>query len=319
MLDHLVEDKNLAWDSETIKEFDIVLTLSDGAKNELHSVYKSSEAYNQEISAYDFKLDELRKELEEIRANYLEEGPGFFILDDFWSEEYSIDQGKNGLLVASQLFGTPLQQNATGLLVKELKDRDVSYDGDGKSRYSDNRHGGNYHTDGAEIPPPIPEYLPLLSIRQSKEGGSFIVVSSYAVHNKLLETNPGTLAKLYGNFLWDRRGDLGPNGEATFEKPIFSFNGGKLECAYLRRYIEDGYLTEGIEMGVEEKGTLDALDEVVYDPSLEFRVKMDPGQLLVSINSRTLHGREPFEDYRRPDGSIDPERQRLKLRTWVVK
>lgn len=319
MLDHIVEDNNLAWDGESIKRSYTELELSKAAKKDLRSVYDSSVVYNQNIRASDFELDALEKELEGIRVNYLMTGPGFFILNDFWSDSYNVDQGKNGLLVASQLLGMPIQQNATGLLVKELKDRDMSYESDGTSRYSDNRHGGNYHTDGAEIPPPIPEFLPLLSIRQSKEGGSFIVVSSYAVHNRLLEEYPKELERLYDEFLWDRRGDLGPKGEATFKKPIFSFDGEKLECAYLRRYIEEGYSTEGVEMRPEEKSALDALDKVVYDPALELRVKMQPGQFLVSINSRTLHGREPFEDHRKPDGSIDPEKQRLKLRTWVVK
>ena len=65
-----------------------------------------------------------------LRKNYLEKGPGFVVVDNFWNPKYSMEQGKNGLLVLSQLFGGLMpQMAATGLLVKEVKDSHGSIDG----------------------------------------------------------------------------------------------------------------------------------------------------------------------------------------------
>ena len=46
---------------------------------------------------------------------------------------------------------------------------------------------------------------------------------------------------------------------------------------------------------------------------------MKPGQLLISTNSHTLHGRTKFKDYTTKDGLPDPEKQRILLRTWTIK
>ena len=186
-----------------------------------------------------------------------------------------------------------------------------SFDSDSTSRYSDSKYGGGYHTDGAEIPPPLPDFLTLMCIRQAEKGGIFKIISAYAVHNALLKKDPESLGRLHNNFHWDRRGDLGPNGEETFEKPIFSYQNKTLTCEYLRRYIDDGYKKAGVVQTEEDVAALDSIDSVLYDDSIAYNILMKPGQLVISANYYTLHGRTSFEDF------DDQDSKRLMLRTWI--
>ena len=290
----------------------ISVQLSKLATNELHSVYTAHTEYNPDLRCESFDLDSLSEEMITLRKNYLEKGPGFVVVDNFWNPKYSIEQGKNGLLVLSQLFGGLIpQMAATGLLVKEVKDRSKSFDSDSTSRYSDSKEGGGYHTDGAELPPPLPAFLALLCIRQAEKGGIFKVISAYDVHDALVEKAPESLGRLYRNFHWDRRGDLGPNGEETFEKPIFSYQNKTLTCEYLRRYIDDGYKKAGVVQTEEDVAALDSIDSVLYDDSIAYNILMKPGQLVISTNYYTLHGRTSFEDF------DDQDSKRLLLRTWI--
>ena len=317
-LDVLISDSNLAWDSVTIKDLVYETRLSDKSQEVIN--FLASDPSN--IDSFDSESSEsnaLSLEMKTIRANFLDEGPGFVIIKSFLKpENENLEGAKNTILYISSILGRPIQQNATGLMVKEVKDRNLSYTDDTTSRYSDNKHGGNYHTDGAEIPPPIPEYLPLLCIRPAKTGGAFKLISSYNVHNKLLEKDKKVLERLYKDFVWDRRGDLGPNGEEVFKKPIFSYQEGKLIFAYLRRYIEDGYGKTGEPFRVQDLAALDRLDSVIYDAKNIFEETLESGDLMISVNSRTIHGRDSYEDYRDKTGMIIKNKQRLLLRTWVV-
>ena len=305
--------KNLVYFLQAlVHSGNISVQLSKRATSELHSVYSAHTEYNPDLRCESFDLDSLSEEMITIRKNYLEKDPGFVVVDNFWNPKYSIEQGKNGLLVLSQLFGGLMpQMAATGLLVKEVKDRSKSFDSDSTSRYSDSKEGGGYHTDGAELPPPLPAFLTLLCIRQAENGGIFKVISAYDVHDALVEKAPESLGRLYRNFYWDRRGDLGPNGEETFEKPIFSYQNRTLTCEYLRRYIDDGYKKAGVVQTEEDVTALDALDSVLYDDSIAYNILMKPGQLVISANYYTLHGRTSFEDF------DDQDLKRLMLRTWI--
>ena len=109
----------------------ISVQLSKRATSELHSVYTAHTEYNPDLRCESFDLDSLSEEVITLRKNYLEKGPGFVVVDNFWNPKYSMEQGKNGLLVLSQLFGGLMpQMAATGLLVKEVKDRRKSFDSD---------------------------------------------------------------------------------------------------------------------------------------------------------------------------------------------
>jgi hypothetical protein len=309
--------------------------LSSDSLMELDSIYTKYDYFEPTLNPKLFNLESLSKDAFNFRQNYLEQNIGYIIIKNFWNPKYSIEQAKNGLLIFSQLFGKVIQQNATGLLVKEVKDRSKSYTNDSTSRYSESKYGGNYHTDGAEIPPPLPDFLTLVCIRKSKSGGEFKILNANEIHNALLEKHPESITRLHKNFIWDRRGDLGPNGEETFEKPIFSYStaahaltlgtdfytdqNNTLTCEYLRQYIDDGYKKSETIQTQEDIDALNSMDSVLYDDSLAQTILLEPGEILISTNSHTLHGRTNFTDFINEDGSPDPKKQRILLRTWIIK
>lgn len=311
------------------------IELNNNSLMELDSIYTKYDHFEPTLNSSSFALESLSKDALNFRQNYLEQNVGFVILKNFWNSKYSIEQAKNGLLIFSQLLGKVIQQNATGLLVKEVKDRSKSFKTNSTSRYSESKYGGNYHTDGAEIPPPLPDFLTLVCIRKAKSGGEFKIINANEVHNALLENHPESLKRLHENFIWDRRGDLGSNGEKTFEKPIFNYStaahmltlgtdfyadqNNTLTCEYLRQYIDDGYKQAGVIQTKDDIAALDAMDSVLYDDSLAQTILLEPGELLVSTNSHTLHGRTQFVDYTATDGLPDPKKQRVLLRTWIIK
>ena len=311
------------------------IELSSESLMELDSIYEKYDNFEPTINSKLFNLESLSNDALIFRQNYLEKTIGFVILKNFWNPKYSIEQAKNGLLIFSQLLGKVIQQNASGLLVKEVKDRSKSFKNDSTSRYSESKYGGNYHTDGAEIPPPLPDFLTLLCLRKSKSGGEFKILNANSIHDALLEKYPEFITRLHENFIWDRRGDLGPNGEETFEKPIFSYStaahaltlgtdfytdqNNTLTCEYLRQYIDDGYKKNGTSQTKKDLAALDAMDSVLYDDSLAQTILLKPGEILISTNSHTLHGRTNFTDFMNEDGLPDPKKQRILLRTWIIK
>ena len=319
-LEKQINNATLAWDSKSIKEQTYVTKFSSKSQEYLNLfIDKFSKSELVSFTSDSSISPSFVSEVKDIKANFLDNGPGFVIIDSFVENASSNSIGvKNALLYVSSLLGTPIQQNATGLMVKEVKDRSLSYSDDTTSRYSDNKHGGNYHTDGAEIPPPIPEYLPLLCIRPAKKGGAFKLINSHTIHNKLLDEKPEVLDRLYQDFYWDRRGDLGPNGEEVFTKPIFTYVNNKLTFAYLRRYIEDGYERINKQLTEEDINALDCIDSIIYNSNNIFEETLEPGQLMITVNSRTVHGRDSYTDYIDSNGNIISEKQRLLFRTWVL-
>ena len=93
-------------------------------------------------------------------------------------------------------LGPLVAQNGKGDMVKEVRDRGLSYGENKSSRYSDTRFGGNYHTDGAEVPTPI-RYFPFYCLSPAAKGGITRVVSAYSVHNRLLAEDPDNLDVKY--------------------------------------------------------------------------------------------------------------------------
>lgn len=293
-----------AWNAESIAKVNVLGRFSDKAMKEILAIAEKIEGLaDEDFDVKNFSVDALRKEVESARDTHIDKGRGFVIFEGF-PKSFTYIQARAGILAVSQLLGEMIAQKQNGELLREVKYRpEVEKKA---QRYSDKKEGGDYHTDGAEIPPPLPKYLPLLCIRPAKEGGKFLVISSYEIHNRLLKENPQALERLYKPFMWDMR-----DGKNTFEKPVFSYDGNSLTCTYLRSYINVGYQTAGKQMTDEDTAALDAMDKIIEDLSMHFGVIMQSGQLMVSNNYTTIHGRTAFNDY------DDEAKARLLLRTWV--
>jgi alpha-ketoglutarate-dependent taurine dioxygenase len=211
----------------------------------------------------------------------------------------------------SALFGELAPQDKKGTLVRHVRDRGTAI-GEGKSaRYSDSRHGGSLHTDGAEAPMPVPEWFALHCVRQAPVGGALQLIDIRAAEERLTE-RPEHLAVLRSPFHFDRRGDQEPGEPPTAEKPVLFSRGGQICITYLREYIERGHEhAEVPDLTTAQIDALDFLDSVLASPDLVTEDLMAVGDSLIIDNLRFLHGRTTFVD------DPDPRRARLLLRTWI--
>ena len=228
ILDAIVTDPHLAWDSSTLSWESQHNRFSEVSLRELGRVVKDGGFRSIfDIDPCGFPVQTFAEEAKLTKERHLDGGSGFVILDELSDIVSTIDEAKATLVLVSKLLGQRLlPQNKNGELVKEVMDRGIDIGEEGFGRYSESRQGGNLHTDGAEHPLPAATYLPLLCVRTGKTGGCSQLASAYAVHNKLLESQRDLLSVLYDDFYWDRRGDLGPNGDRTCVKPVFSYDPG---------------------------------------------------------------------------------------------
>jgi hypothetical protein len=250
--------------------------------------------------------------IDKLRSQYVDNGPGYCVLCGF--DAISQDLWRPAFRMLSIHLGDLCPQNSNGLEIKEVKDRGTAI-GEGKSsRYSDSRYGGSLHTDGAESPMPVPDYFCLFCVARAMKGGAFQMVRASTVHDRLIHSQPTAAGILAKPFHFDRRGDLGPNGEKTVLKPVFFRENDEICVTYLREYINAGHAyDESPILTTHQVQALDALDDLLSDSSLRIEGYLNPGEVALVNNKHILHGRTTFVD--------DPEsrQQRLLLRSWIRK
>jgi hypothetical protein len=314
-LNHLVTDPRRAWDASRLAWDTQVCELSEESRLELNRTIQNGSGSASGQAPCDAPTRNCAAEVRAIKKRYLDDGYGFVIIDGFRDGVATVEEAEGVLVLISRLLGQKLMpQNKNGDVVKNVMDMGTPIGEEGNGRYSESREGGNLHTDGAEHPLPAPTYLPLFCLRTAKAGGCTQLVSAYELHNHMLTRSPELLASLYDDFYWDRRGDLGPDGQRTCIKPVFSYDSNRgLQCSYLRKYIEQGHKLAGVPLSARHAAAFDAFDALLDERSpLIVGGYLKPGQMLISNNLRTLHGRTGFEDH------DDPNQHRLMLRTWVL-
>jgi hypothetical protein len=137
------------------------------------------------------------------------------------------------------------------------------------------------------------------------------VVSAYAAHNLLLDSEPEALELLYQPFHVDRRGGLKPGELPTVEQPVFSWDGRDLTVRYLRYWIEAGHAKAGQPLTAEQVRALDVLDNALRQTALCAEFGLRRGEIWFMNNRWLLHNRTAFEDH------PDPEHKRHLVRVWL--
>ena len=94
-------------------------------------------------------------------------------------------------------------------------------------RASYTRVGLVFHTDNAFGMAP-PAYVGLLCIHPAREGGVSRFCSLAAVHDRLLETRPRLLSRLYRPMLWDRQAEHADGAPKVAVAPMFRWEDGRL-------------------------------------------------------------------------------------------
>ncbi|WP_411379828.1 TauD/TfdA family dioxygenase [Pseudomonas sp. MPB26] len=298
--------------------------LSKAAFNELQSAKAKFEldAQTHRFDATSAYIDPihsqaLSSELRHIR-NTIDHESHALILEGFKTDDLA--GFKSLVWTFGSLLGAPMVQNHLGHKVIEVYDRGGMSIEEG-TRYHQTRQGAYVHNDGVSDPLPI-DYLILACGQKARLGGESILIDASAVYAELMAF-PEVLEELKCDFYFENRGMS--EEEQLFKAPILSFSDeGVPLIRYFRVYIESAHLKAGVPLTLAQTQALDFLDTVLDQSSVQYRVLLEPGQVLISADNKFLHTRTHFIDINAPHAEINDatplnDLNRYMLRMWLRK
>lgn len=175
-----------------------------------------------------------------------------------------------------------------------------------KIRYHQTNKGGSIHTDGPQLNQ-APNLIVMGCIKSSSSGGKTILVDSRKLFKSILDYDENILNILKNKFLFERRGFS--DNKKMLNKKIFEIKKDKFEFRYLREYINSAYKISNTKISEDKIKALDTLDEFLDKKSLQKKLKLETGDVIIINNKITAHGRTGF--------AISKNKPRKLLRVWI--
>ncbi|MEU1797777.1 MULTISPECIES: TauD/TfdA family dioxygenase [Streptomyces] len=299
-----------------------------------------SEAAQREVAAYvtelarrfpEGRIDAIEVDLDAVPLFAAEVDASRHVIDDtahfiVYDRVEGVDSLRGQALYAWLLgtaLGRPMIQNTDGWRLIEVYDRGIRKTIEDGARYHQTKQGSYMHNDAVNDVDPI-DYL-LLSCGQSAYiGGESILVDAKPVHD-VLERHPDVLAVLTQDFWFEKRGMALSRETGFFRSPIIRYTPeGEPLVRYFRTYIEVAHEKVGEPITEEQRAALDFFDAVLDQSSVQYRVRLEQGQTLVSADDRFLHTRTAFYDRFAPrEIDMNDDRtedvNRYMFRMWSTK
>jgi hypothetical protein len=296
-----------AWTSaEMARRQDWIETLSPAELAEIDAAVAAHKAAGRPMGAISpetFPLPLLAPRLRRILGDLLH-GRGFVLIRGFDVANRPLEDSAIAYLGIGAHLGGFRSQNAKGHLLGHVKDLGLDI-ADPKVRYYQTNKELEFHTDSCDI-------VGLLCLRTAKTGGGSRVVSSVAIHDRMMAESPDLWRALFNPMPTDRRGEIPPGMLPWFEIPVFNWHKGLLSTIYAGQYIRSAQrnFPEARRLTPVEHAAIDRLDELAAEMSLEMAFR--PGDMQFIHNHTCLHSRTDFEDW------PEPERRRHLLRLWLA-
>ncbi|MGH8221463.1 MAG: TauD/TfdA family dioxygenase [Woeseiaceae bacterium] len=257
-----------------------------------------------QLERQDFPLGRLDDGLARI-AEEVDEGRGFHLIRGFPAERYSEADAAIALWGIAARFGRVISQNGYGDLLGHVRDQGRKL-GEKDVRGYDSTAELRFHNDECDI-------IALMCLRTAKQGGLSSVVSSTEMFNRLLETRPAVLAKLFEGYIFSLMGEQRPGvGPVSDHRiPIYSRHAGRLSCRYTINTVLQAS-QYGVDLTEEERAILFAPLEAARAPGMALTFALEPGDIQLNNNLSTLHQRTTYEDWE------EPQRKRHLLRIWLA-
>ncbi|MEM9683287.1 MAG: TauD/TfdA family dioxygenase [Pseudomonadota bacterium] len=309
MLDRVVDDES-AWIGETAFPSDGRVVLDTACLDELRAAIETLRANPLPLLALDpddFALDSCRAAMANAKR-ILDVGVGFVIVDRLPLDEMSQEEGEACYWLLGSMIARPVAQKWDGLMKYDVRDTGVKPEAGNGVRGSITNVGQAYHTDNAFDM--APDYVGLMCLRPSKEGGVSGLVSFQTVHNELLKRDPALLARLYEPFYFDRQREHAEQDPLVSQTPVFRLIDDRLSVRFSDRLVEQAY--EMLDKPLDEKGraALDAMLDIINAPGMDKEFSFERGQIQIVNNRRLGHRRTAFTDW------PEPERKRHLVRLW---
>jgi len=257
-----------------------------------------------ELERRDFPLGRLDDALARV-ATEVDEGRGFHLIRGYPAERYAEADSAIALWGMAARLGRVISQNGYGDLLGHVRDQGRKL-GEKDVRGYDTTAELRFHNDECDT-------IALMCLRTAKEGGLSSVVSATEVFNRLLETRPEVLPKLFEGYVFSLMGEQRPGvGPVSDHRiPIYSWHAGRLSCRYtINTVLQSSQY--GVELTGEERAILFAPLEAARAPGVALTFALEPGDIQLNNNLSTLHQRTTYEDWE------DPRRKRHLLRIWLA-
>jgi hypothetical protein len=296
-----------AWvGADMAQRTDWIETFSAAERAEIDAAIAEHKAAGREmgeITPATFRLPTLAPRLTRILGD-IQHGRGFALLRGFDVASRPIEDSAIGYLGIGAHLGGFRSQNAKGHLLGHVKDLGLDIRNT-KVRYYQTNRELEFHTDSCDI-------VGLICLKTAKSGGGSRIVSSVAIHDRLLAESPELWRALFTPMPTDRRGEIPPGMLPWFEIPVFNWHKGELSTIYSGQYIRSAQenFPQARRLTAIEHAALDRLDELAAEMSLEMEFR--PGDMQFIHNHQLLHSRTDFEDW------PEPERRRHLLRLWLA-
>ena len=251
-----------------------------------------------------FPLPEFGVWLESLRETLIH-GIGFQLITGLPVETYSGDMRATIFCGIGSHIGKARSQNAAGHLLGHV--RDVGADiNDPNTRIYQTTSRQSFHTDSCDV-------VGLLCVREAMSGGDSMLASSMTAYNEILKRRPDLAPHLFLPVATDRRGEVPENEDPFFTIPVYSWHRNFLTCIYQRNYIDSAQRFETApRLSAQQLEALDLLDDIVNEPDMHLRMRLQPGDMQFVYNHSLLHDRTGFTDW------PEAEKRRHLLRLWLA-
>lgn len=256
------------------------------------------------LTRADFPLPTVAAVLAEAREQ-VENGRGLHVLRGFPAERYAKDDLRLVYWGLGLHLGTAVSQSSSGDLLGDVRNFNVQlYSAKGRGYTSNEKL--SYHTDFCDV-------VCLFVLRTAKAGGLSIIGSSIAIRNEIARTRPDLLDVLYAPYYYSWQGQEAPGEAPYYRMPIFSEQGGRFACIYVRSHIISAQRFPEVPRLTEKQlEAIDLFDALAASPDFHFATMFEPGDLQLVNNFVLYHSRTAFEDHPEPD------RHRHLLRLWLA-
>lgn len=255
--------------------------------------------FDRELGPHDFPLPHTSRTLSDAAAE-VATGRGFTLLRGLPIDGISEHDAAILIRGLTAHLAPIATQSRTGHLIRHVRATGQDL-GNGIVRGHETSNRLWFHTDGADA-------AVLLCRHGAAEGGLSRLASAVAVHNAMLQTNPGAVAALYEPFHFHMAGGNVEGLPPTFISPIFSLHESKFSTRYVRHTLLETPAVTGVALNGDALAAFDLLENVAAELCLDMELR--PGDLQIVNNHTVLHSRTAYRD--------DTENGRHLLRCWIT-
>jgi hypothetical protein len=302
-------DHRLCWLAADVRTSDWLIPLSDSVADEIDRLVQHFD--DNPLPVLQRRLDELevpacRAVMAEMKSR-LDDGVGFAVLDRLPVGGYPIKSLLAVYWLLGQCIGRPVAQKWRGQMIYDVRDTGQAFSYGVRGSHTTVEL--MFHTDNA-FARMVPDYVGLFCRNPAKQGGTSRLCSLYSVHQRMHESHPQQLARLYQPMLFDRQNEHMEGAELITWAPYFSWRNQRLFARANSSLVRQGY--EVAEQAIESElaEALDAIDEVCAAEDLWYEAAIEPGQIQYLNNHEVGHYRSAFEDF------DEPEHKRHLYRLW---